>query len=371
MQILTKMLAEMKRRQGSDMYVSVGAAPCVKVHGELQPVIEQNLTREQALALVRETMSEEQFRRYESDKEANFAVNVDGVGRFRVSAMWQQGLPAMVIRRIETEIPTFEALRLPEILREGCMAKRGLVLFVGATGAGKSSTQAAMVGYRNQNSSGHILTIEDPVEFVHQHGRSIVTQREVGTDTPSFDTALKNSLRQAPDVILIGEIRSQETMEFALAFAETGHLCMATLHANNANQALDRIMNLVPEEKHRQLLFDLAMNLKMIVAQQLIPNSDGSGRSGVFEILVNTPLVSDLIRRHELHKLKEVMAKSNEQGMQTFDQALFSLYQAGKISYTQALHHADSANDLRLMIKLSSDDKLVGGMADNLTVDLD
>lgn len=249
------------------------------------------------------------------------------------------------------------------------MAKRGLVLFVGATGAGKSTTQAAMIGYRNQHADGHILTVEDPVEFVHQHGRSLVTQREVGIDTESFDVALKSSLRQAPDVILIGEIRSQETMEFALQFAETGHLCLATLHANNANQALDRILHLVPQDKHRQFLFDLSFNLKAIVAQQLVPSMDGKRRCAAFEILLNTPLITDIIRKGEMHRLKEVMTKSTELGMQTFDQALFSLFCAGQIGYSEALAHADSANDLRLLIKLSGRERLGTGTLDNVTLD--
>lgn len=271
-----------------------------------------------------------------------------------MSAFWQREAPGCVMRRIETTIPDTDDLKLPPILKDLVMSKRGLIIMVGGTGTGKSTSLASLVGYRNANSRGHILTIEDPVEFVHDHRKSIITQREVGVDTESFDAALKSSLRQAPDVILIGEIRTQETMEFALAFAETGHLCMATLHANNANQALDRIMNLVPQTKHQQLLFDLSLNLRGIVAQQLVPTIDGTGRRAAIEILINTPRISSLIAKNELHSLKETMSKSNEQGMQTFDQALLYLYVEGEISYADALHHADSANDLRLMIKLQS-----------------
>ena len=302
-------------------------------------------------------------------KECNFAISIDGIGRFRVSAFWQRDMAGMVIRRIVTEIPEADDLGLPSVLKDVVMSKRGLVLFVGGTGTGKSTSMAALIGYRNKNSRGHILTIEDPVEFVHEHGKCMVTQREVGLDTESFDAALKSSLRQAPDVILIGEIRNQETMEHALSFAETGHLCIATLHANNANQAIDRIMHLVPAEQHGKLLFDLALNLRGIVAQQLIPTRDGNGRVAAIEILLNSPYVAELIKKGEVGSIKEVMEKSTDQGMQTFDKALFNLYQQGLINYADALHHADSPNDLRLMIKLRSNDQGGTGSLSGVTID--
>ncbi|MBF4800225.1 type IVa pilus ATPase TapU [Aeromonas hydrophila] len=366
---LDALLTELVARKGSDLFITVGTPPTLKVNGHLQSLTEAPLDKARALALVKETLSPEHFERYLRTKEANYAIHREELGRFRVSAFWQQELPGMVLRRIETRIPTFDELALPPILQEIALAKRGLVLFVGATGAGKSTTQAAMIGYRNQHVDGHILTVEDPVEFVHQHGRSLITQREVGIDTASFDVALKSSLRQAPDVILIGEIRSQETMEFALQFAETGHLCLATLHANNANQALDRILHLVPQEKHRQFLFDLSFNLRAIVAQQLLPSLDGRRRCAAFEVLLNTPLITDIVRKGEVHRLKEVMTKSTELGMQTFDQALFKLFCAGQIGYSEALAHADSANDLRLLIKLSGREQLGAGTLDNVTLD--
>jgi len=369
MGMLPQLFATMKKLQGSDMYISAGIAPTVKVHGGLKAISEHKLTAELSLALVREAMSDTEYQKFCQTKEANFGIFVPDVGRFRVSAFWQLEKAGMVIRRIETDIPEMDELHLPQVLKHTALAKRGLVLVVGATGSGKSTTQAAMVGYRNQNSSGHILTIEDPIEFVHDHGQCIVTQREVGIDTVSFDEALKSSLRQAPDMILIGEIRSQETMEFALAFAETGHLCMATLHATNANQAIERILHLVPKEKHAQLLYDLSLNLKGIIAQQLIPVQDGESRRAAFEILQNTPYVSELIRKGDLHKIKEVMVKSGEQGMQTFDQALLDLYNRNQISYTEALHHADSPNDLRLMIKLNSGNSDGGGLLDGVTIE--
>ena len=366
---LDELLGQLVEKKGSDLFVTVGTPPTLKVNGHLLSLGGEALDKKAALTLVRETLSPEHFERYIRTREANYAIHRETLGRFRVSAFWQQELPGMVVRRIETRIPTFEDLQLPVILQEVALAKRGLVLFVGATGAGKSTTQAAMIGYRNQHADGHILTVEDPVEFVHQHGRSLVTQREVGIDTESFDVALKSALRQAPDVILIGEIRSSETMEFALQFAETGHLCLATLHANNANQALDRILHLVPQEKHRQFLFDLSFNLKAIVAQQLVPSVDGKRRCAAFEILLNTPLITDIIRKGEMHRLKEVMTKSTELGMQTFDQSLFNLFCSGQIGYSEALAHADSANDLRLLIKLSGRDQLGTGTLDNVTLD--
>jgi len=309
-------------------------------------------------------MNEKQVRQFDEEKECNFAISIDSIGRFRVSAFWQRDMAGMVVRRIVTEIPDTDDLGLPPILKDVVMSKRGLLLFVGGTGTGKSTSMASLIGYRNRNSRGHILTIEDPVEFVHEHAKSMITQREVGLDTESFDAALKSSLRQAPDVILIGEIRNQETMEHALSFAETGHLCIATLHANNANQAIDRIMHLVPAEQHGKLLFDLALNLRGIIAQQLVPTKDGNSRVAAIEILLNSPYIAELIKKGDVGSIKEVMEKSNEQGMQTFDQALFNLYERGQITYADALHHADSPNDLRLMIKLRSNDQGgTGGLA--------
>lgn len=338
--------------KASDLYISVGLPPTVKLNGRLEPLSEQSLAADDIYDLLASTMDEERIDEFKIKKEANFAIHLPDAGRFRISAFMQKDSPGMVIRRIQGKIPTFDELNLPEQLKATCMAKRGLVLFVGATGAGKSTTQAAMIGYRNQNASGHILTVEDPIEFVHEHARSVITQREVGLDTNSFEEALRNSLRQAPDVIVQGEIRTRETMEYALAFAETGHLCMATLHANNANQALDRILHLVPKERHRQFLFDLSVNLRAIVAQQLIPTLDGKGSVAAFEMMFNTPALADAIRKGELHVLKDIMKTSSEHGMQTFDQALFALYSNETIGYPEALAHADSANDLRLMIKL-------------------
>ncbi len=358
-------------RKASDLFITAGFPPCAKVDGEVRPLAENPFTPQQSLEFVEALMSEAQRSEFHESRECNFAYSAKGLGRFRVSAFWQRDSAGCVMRRIETKIPLVEDLMLPPILKDLVMSKRGLVIMVGGTGTGKSTSLAALVGYRNANARGHILTIEDPVEFVHDHRKSIITQREVGIDTESFDAALKSSLRQAPDVILIGEIRSQETMEFALSFAETGHLCMATLHANNANQALDRIMHLVPENKHQQLLFDLSLNLRGIVAQQLVPKSDGSGRRAAIEVLINTPRVSSLIQKNELHLLKETMAKSNEQGMQTFDQALLKLYAEGEITYADALHHADSPNDLRLMIKLQSKESSSSGFMDGVTLDLD
>ncbi|SDK11616.1 twitching motility protein PilU [Ferrimonas sediminum] len=366
------LLAQMVSRKASDLFITVGFPPSAKIDGVMTPLTDQPLTEEQALLMVEAVMTTDTKQQFHQHREANFAYSFDEqLGRFRVSAFWQREHPGMVMRLIETRIPTPEELHLPAIMSEVAMMKRGLVIMVGATGTGKSTSLAAMVGHRNANQAGHILTIEDPIEFVHQHRKSMVTQREVGLDTESFEAALKSSLRQAPDVILIGEIRSQETMEFALAFAETGHLCMATLHANNANQALDRIMHLVPKEKHRQLLFDLSLNLKAVMAQQLVPSVDGQGRRVAIEVLLNTPRVADLIAKGELHELKQAMACSTEQGMQTFDQALFTLYQQGQISYENALHHADSANDLRLMIKLHSRNQGSTSSLDGVTIELD
>ncbi|WP_218997231.1 PilT/PilU family type 4a pilus ATPase [Shewanella algae] len=364
-------LKAMVDRKASDLFITAAFPPSAKVDGELRPLAENAFTPAQSLEFVESLMTPEQKKEFHETRECNFAVGAKELGRFRVSAFWQRESAGCVMRRIETKIPTVEQLYLPPILKDLVMSKRGLVIMVGGTGTGKSTSLAALIGYRNANARGHILTIEDPVEFVHQHGKSIITQREVGIDTESFDAALKSSLRQAPDVILIGEIRTQETMEFALSFAETGHLCMATLHANNANQALDRIMHLVPESKHQQLLFDLSLNLRGIVAQQLVPKVDGSGRRAAIEVLINTPRVASLIQKNELHVLKDTIAKSNEQGMQTFDQALFKLYCEGEISYADALHHADSPNDLRLMIKLHSNDTGNSGFMEGVTLDMD
>lgn len=370
--MLQKLLSKVDELKASDLYISVGLPATVKLNGRLEQLTKSPFNREEVDSLLKEAMDEQRYSDFQKKKEANYAVTSDVAGRFRVSAFMQKEEPGMVLRRIEDKIPSFEELYLPEQLKETCMANRGLILFVGATGSGKSTTQAAMIGYRNQKSSGHIVTIEDPIEFVHQHGTSVITQREVGIDTDSFEEALKNSLRQAPDVILIGEIRTRETMEFAITFAETGHLCMATLHSNNANQALDRILHLVPKDRHRQFLFDLSVNLRAIVAQQLIPTVDGKSRRAVFEILYNTPTMSEAIRKGELHTLKDIMKSSAEHGMLTFDLSLFSLFEQGIIGYTETLAHADSANDVRLMIKLHTGegkDSLKSNAFDDITLD--
>lgn len=350
-----KLLRLMVEKGASDLFITAGVAPSMKVNGKILPVTKTPLSPEQTRETVLGVMTEAQRREFAEKRECNFAISARGIGRFRVSSFYQRNLVGMVLRRIEINIPTMEELRLPEILKQLAMTKRGLVIFVGATGTGKSTSLASMIGYRNKHSSGHIITIEDPIEFIHQHQNCIVTQREVGIDTDSFEIALKNTLRQAPDVILIGEVRSKETMEHAVAFAETGHLCLATLHANNANQALDRIIHFFPTELHQQVWMDLSLNLKAIVAQQLIPSPDGKGRRAAIEVLLNTPLAADLIRKGEVHELKPLMARSGELGMQTFDQALYKLYSQGEITYEDALAHADSANDLRLMIKLGSE----------------
>jgi twitching motility protein PilU len=362
------MLIRMVEKKASDLFVTAGVAPCIKVHGKLHPVDDTPLTPERARELVLSIMNENQRKEFVRSHECNFAISSRGVGRFRVSAFYQRNLAGMVLRRIESRIPSTEELLLPPIINDLAMTKRGLIIFVGATGTGKSTSLAAMIGHRNRNSSGHIITIEDPIEFVHQHQKCIVTQREVGIDTESFDVALKNTLRQAPDVILIGEIRTRETMQHAITFAETGHLCLATLHANNANQALDRIQNFFPADARDQLWMDLSLNLKATIAQQLIPTVDGQGRRAAIEILINTPLVSDIIRKGEVHSLKELMERSGEQGMQTFDQALYQLYMDGQISYEHALSYADSQNNVRLMIKMGTHG---GGMgrAASLTLD--
>lgn len=350
-----RLLSIMVEKGASDLFITAGVAPSIKVHGRIVPVTTAPLTPEKTRETVLGVMTEQQRNEFVERHECNFAISARGIGRFRVSAFYQRNLTGMVLRRIETNIPRIEDLGLPESIKTLAMTKRGLIVFVGATGAGKSTSLAAMIGHRNRNSSGHIISVEDPIEYIHQHQGCIVTQREVGIDTESFEVALKNMLRQAPDVIMIGEVRTRETMEHAITFAETGHLCLATLHANNANQALDRILHFFPSERHAQLWMDLSLNLKAMVAQQLIPTPDGKGRRAVVEVLINSPLVADLIRKGEVFKIKEIMSKSNELGMQTFDQALFHLYDSGEITYEDALAHADSANDLRLMIKLASE----------------
>ncbi len=346
------LLKLMVHKNASDLFITAGVAPSLKVHGKITPVSQASLTPIQAKEIVFSIMTPNQREQFEKENECNFALSASGIGRFRVSAFQQRNHAGMVLRKIETTIPTIEELNLPPIIKDLAMTKRGLVIFVGATGSGKSTSLAAMIGFRNQNSTGHIISIEDPIEFIHQHRGCIISQREVGIDTESFEIALKNTLRQAPDVILIGEIRTRETMDHAIIFAETGHLCLATLHANNANQALDRIINFFPDERRQQLLMDLSLNLKSLVAQQLIPTPDGKGRVMASEVLINSPLASDLIRKGEVVKLKELMSKSGQQGMVTFDQALFKLYNEGNITYEDAINHADSANELRLMIKL-------------------
>jgi twitching motility protein PilU len=349
-----ELLRKMVEVNGSDLFLTAGFPPAIKVDGRVKPLGDQPLTPQQSASLVRSIMNDRQSKEYDATKECNFAIAPPRIGRFRVSAFIQQGHSGAVMRTINTTIPTFEELELPPILKDVAMTKRGLVLIVGGTGSGKSTTLAAMLGYRNENSKGHIITIEDPVEYVHTHKSCVVTQREIGMDTDSWGVALKNTLRQAPDVILIGEIRDRDTMEYGIQFAETGHLCLATLHANSANQALDRVINFFPEEKRDQLLMDMSLNVKGIIAQRLLPRAGGVGRIAAMEVLLASPLISDLIFKGEVHQLKEVMAKSNRLGMKTFDQALFDLFEDGKISYEDALRNADSRNELRLRIKLES-----------------
>ncbi len=350
-----KLLKLVVEKGASDLFITAGKPPMLKINGKLFAAGKSNLSPEQSRDTVLGVMNKDQQEFFLKNQECNFAINTRGLGRFRVSAFQQRNLTGMVLRRIEVNIPLVSDLGLPPIIEDLAMTRRGLIIFVGATGTGKSTSLASMIGHRNEHSSGHIISIEDPIEFVHQHKGCIITQREVGVDTESFEVALKNTLRQAPDVIMIGEVRTRETMEHAVTFAETGHLCLCTLHANNANQALDRIIHFFPSDRHTQIWMDLSLNLKAIVAQQLVPTIDGQGRRAAVEILINTPLVSDHIRKGEVHLLKELMTKSSEQGMQTFDQALFKLYSSGEISYEAALAHADSPNDLRLMIKLGSD----------------
>jgi twitching motility protein PilU len=346
------LLRAMVSKKASDLFLTAGFPPAFKLDGKMTPVSSQSLTPIHTQELARAIMNDRQAAEFEKAKECNFAINPPGIGRFRVNSFVQQGRVGLVLRTINTTIPRMDDLGLPEVLKDVVMTKRGLVIVVGATGSGKSTTLAAMIGYRNENSQGHIITIEDPIEYVHEHRNCLVTQREVGVDTESWEAALKNTLRQAPDVILIGEIRERETMEHAIAFAETGHLCMGTLHANSSNQALDRIINFFPEERRAQLLMDLSLNLKGMISQRLIPKRDSKGRAAAIEILLNSPLISDLIFKGDVHEIKEIMKKSRELGMQTFDQALFDLYEAGAISYEDALRNADSMNELRLAIKL-------------------
>jgi twitching motility protein PilU len=354
------LLIMMSQKKASDLFITAGRPPCIKVDGSLIDISKIPLTEAQSLKIVLGIMSPAQQIEFENTKECQFAINFPDLGRFRVSAYTQRDAAAMVLRRIEHEIPNVEDLNLPPILKDLIMEKRGLVIFVGATGTGKSTTLAALIKHRNQNSRGHIITIEDPIEYQHPHLGCIISQREVGLDTESYEVALKNTLRQAPDVILIGEIRTRETMQNAITFAETGHLCLSTLHANNANQAIDRILHFFPDELHDQLLMDLSLNLKGIVAQQLIKRADGKGRYPVVEIFLNTPLAKDYIRKGEVHKLKELMKDSKEQGMQTFDAALYDLYKEHKISYEDALNSADSKNEVRLMIKLGDENTVYG-----------
>ncbi|HET9049532.1 MAG TPA: PilT/PilU family type 4a pilus ATPase [Chiayiivirga sp.] len=362
----TSFLKLMAHKKASDLFITAGAAPSMKVHGKIMPITQQPLTPQQSRDLVLNVMTPSQREEFEKTHECNFAIGVSGVGRFRVSCFYQRNQVGMVLRRIETKIPSIDELSLPAIIKTLAMTKRGIIIFVGATGTGKSTSLAAMIGYRNQNSTGHIITIEDPIEYVHRHEGCIVTQREVGIDTDSWEAALKNTLRQAPDVIMIGEVRTREGMDHAIAFAETGHLCLCTLHANNANQAMDRIINFFPEDRRSQLLMDLSLNLKGVVAQQLIPTPDGKARRVAMEVLLGTPLVQDYIRDGEVHKLKDVMKESVQLGMKTFDQSLFELYQAGEITYEDALRYADSANEVRLRIKLAQ-----GGDAHTLAQGLD
>ena len=346
------LLRLMSQKKGSDLFITAGFPPAIKIDGKINPVSNQTLSSQHTSELARAIMNDRQAADFESSKECNFAISPSGIGRFRVNALVQQGRVAVVCRTINMTIPNLDELGMPPVLKDIGMTKRGLIIFVGGTGTGKTTSLAAMVDFRNSNSYGHIITIEDPIEYVHEHKNCIVTQREVGIDTESWEAALKNTLRQAPDVILMGEIRDRETMDHAVAFAETGHLCLATLHANSANQAIDRIINFFPEERRPQLLMDLSLNLRAMVSQRLIPKKDGKGRSAAVEIMLNSPLISDLIFKGEVHEIKEIMKKSRELGMQTFDQALFELYETGKISYEDALRNADSVNDLRLQIKL-------------------
>lgn len=348
------LLNHLVQSKGSDLFITTGFPPAMKLDGKLTPITDKPLTADHTALIARALMDDKQAEEFDNTKECNFAISLAGVSRFRINAMVQRGAAALVCRVITSQIPKFDNMNLPPILKQVVMEKRGLVIFVGGTGSGKSTSLAAMIDYRNENSHGHIITIEDPIEFVHPHKNCIITQREVGVDTENWFAALKNTLRQAPDVILIGEIRDRETMDYALAFAETGHLCMATLHANNSNQALDRIINFFPEERRTQLLNDLSLNLKGFISQRLVPKPDGKGRVAAVEVLLNSPLIAELILNGDIHGVKEIMARSRDLGMQTFDQSLFDLYEAGHIAYEDALKNADSVNDLRLNIQLNS-----------------
>ncbi len=354
LKFMHELLRLMVQKHGSDLFITANFPPAIKVDGRIMPVSNQVLSPQHTAELARSIMNDRQAAEFESSKECNFAISPSGIGRFRVNALVQQGRIAVVLRTINMSIPTVDELGLPAVLKDIAMTKRGLVILVGGTGTGKTTSLAAVVDHRNRNSQGHIITIEDPIEYIHDHKSCIVTQREVGIDTESWGAALKNTLRQAPDVILMGEIRDRETMDCAAAVAETGHMCLATLHANSTNQAIDRIINFFPEERRQQLLMDLSLNLRAMVSQRLLPNKDGKGRVAAIEIMLNSPLISDLIFKGEVHEIKEVMKRSRELGMQTFDQALFDLYEAGRVSYEDALRNADSINDLRLQIKLHS-----------------
>ena len=360
------LLRLMVSKKSSDLFITAGFPPALKIDGRITPVSNQTLTPQHTMELARSIMNDKQANEFESTKECNFAIAPPDIGRFRVNTFIQQARVGIVLRQINSTIPSFEELNLPEVLRDVSMTKRGLVIFVGGTGSGKSTSLAAMVGFRNEHAQDHIITIEDPIEYVHEHKKSIITQREVGVDTDGWFSALKNTLRQAPDVILIGEIRDRDTMDYAIAFAETGHLCLSTLHANSANQALDRIINFFPEERRSQLLMDLSLNLKAFISQRLIPRREGKGRVAAVEVMLNSPFISDLIFKGAVHEIKEIMAKSRELGMQTFDQHLFELYEAGLITYEDALRNADSLNDLRLKIKLhgqeSKDRDMMSGL---------
>ena len=367
MQNLLKMMVE---KEGSDLFITAGFPPAIKIDGQVHKASDQALTTEQSSVIVRSIMNDKQAKEFDATKECNFAISPQGIGRFRVSAFVQQGAVGAVLRTINTVIPTFDELDLPPILKDVVMEKRGLVIVVGGTGSGKSTTLATMIGHRNNNTKGHIITVEDPVEFVHPHSGCVITHREVGVDTENWHAALKNTLRQAPDVILIGEIRDRETMEYGIQFAETGHLCLATLHANSANQALDRIINFFPEERRAQLLMDLSLNVRSLISQRLIPRESGMGRVAAMEIMLTSPLIADLIFKGEVAAIKEVMGKSTRLGMQTFDQALFYLYEDGIISYEEALKNADSSNELRLRIKLESkrEDALDKGVGESIHI---
>jgi twitching motility protein PilU len=364
------LLRKMVEKDGSDLFITCGFPPAIKVDGTIHKATDTPLTADQSAMMVRSIMNDKQVKEFDATKECNFAIAPQGIGRFRVSAFIQQGMIGAVLRTITTQIPTLEDLDLPPILKDIVMNKRGLVIVVGGTGSGKSTTLAAMIGHRNHNSKGHIVSIEDPVEYVHPHHGCVITQREVGVDTESWHAALKNTLRQAPDVILIGEIRDRETMEYGIQFSETGHLCLATLHANSANQALDRIINFFPEERRSQLLMDISLNTRAFVSQRLIPRESGVGRIAAMEIMLNTPLIADLIFKGEVGQIKEIMAKSTRLGMQTFDQALFALYEEGLISYEEAMRNADSKNELRLRVKLESkrDSSLADHQSESLRI---